>query len=219
MSNGITCVCLSDTHSRHEGLVVPDGDILLHSGDYSMMGYDHEVRAFLIWYERQPHAFKILTNGNHEVEVEANYPLFRAMLKEYAPSVIYLNDSGANVMGLKLWGSAVTPRFGYGWAWNCDRGADIARHWDMIPTDTDVLITHGPPHGINDRLERGEHVGCEDLRRTIDERLDDLKLSVAGHLHSAYGRDQIGGKTFVNASVVNERYELTNAPVVVEIEA
>jgi len=212
-----TCVCLSDTHSKHSGLIVPDGDILLHSGDFSMMGYDHEVRAFLIWYERQPHAFKVLTCGNHEVGVEANHPLFRAMLKEYAPSVIYLNDSGAEVMGLNVWASAVTPKFGYGWSWNRDRGPDIMRHWDMIPSDTQVLVTHGPPHGIVDRLERGEHVGCERLRYTIDERLDDLLLSTHGHLHSAYGVERIGPKTFVNASVVNERYELTNAPIVVEI--
>ncbi len=219
MNSNITYVCMGDSHGKHEGIVVPDGDILLHSGDYSMMGYEHEVRSFLIWYESQPHAAKVLTNGNHEVAVEANHALFLAMLKEYAPSVIYLNDSGAKIMGLNVWGSPVTPRFGYGWSWNRDRGPDIRRHWNMIPSDTNVLVTHGPPHGLVDRLERGEHVGCEELRDTIDNRLDDLILSTHGHLHSAYGIDHIGQKTFVNAALVNERYQLTNAPIVVEIEA
>lgn len=219
MSNGITCVCMGDSHSKHERLSVPDGDILLHSGDFSMMGYEHEVISFLKWYERQPHAAKVLVCGNHECGVEANHSLFLVNLKEYAPSVIHLNDSGAEVFGLKIWGSPVSPSFGHGWSWNRDRGPDIRRHWDMIPSDTQVLVTHSPPHGIVDRLERGEHVGCEELRDTIDSRLDDLRLSAHGHLHSAYGRDQIGQKTFVNAAVVNERYELTNAPIVVEISA
>jgi len=212
-----TIVCISDTHNLHNFLSVPEGNILLHAGDFSLRGRESETISFLKWYEAQPHEHKIFTCGNHECGCEANHSLFLQLIKEHAPSCHYLNDSGMEIMGLKIWGSPVTPRFGYGWSWNRDRGADIQRHWNMIPEDTNVLITHGPPHGIVDKLEYGEHAGCENLRKTIDEKLDNLLLTCHGHLHSAYGRETIGPKTFVNAAVVNEDYVLTNLPIVVEL--
>ncbi len=210
-------VCISDTHGHHGQLTLPPGDILCHAGDFSMMGRISEVVSFLKWFEAQSFAHRVFVPGNHDLMTDRDPGLFASLLREHAPTSIYLADSGAEVMGLKIWGSGVTRTFGHDWSWNRDAGAPIMRHWDMIPTDTQVLIIHGPPAGIVDRLEYGEHVGCEDLRRVVDERLDDLLLSTHGHLHSAYGRDQIGGKTFVNAALVDERYELTKTPIVVEI--
>ena len=48
--------------------------------------------------------------------------------------------------GVKVYGSPWQPWFG-GWAFNLERGPDIAAKWALIPDDTDVLLTHGPPAG------------------------------------------------------------------------
>ncbi len=208
--------CISDCHGTYPNLVLPSADILINAGDYSRLSNRAETIAYLRWFEAQPHAHKAMVLGNHQLWEEANHGIFLALLKEHAPSVIYLNDQSAEIAGLKCHGSNVQPEF-YAWAFNRQRGADIDRHWCMIPSDTQVLITHGPPAGILDQTMSGAHVGCNDLRRHIDERLDDLRLSVFGHIHCGYGRETIGYKTFVNAAVVNERYELTNPPIVVEI--
>ena len=38
------------------------------------------------------------------------------------------------------------PEF-FGWGFNLTRGGPLLEKWNMIPDDTDVLITHGPPIG------------------------------------------------------------------------
>ncbi len=210
--------CISDCHGTYPKLALPDADILINAGDYSAHSNISETIAYLKWFEAQPHTHKVMVLGNHQLWEEANHYTFLLLMKEHAPSCIYLNDQSAEIAGLRCHGSNVQPEFG-GWAFNCERGPDIDRHWRMIPSDTQVLITHGPPAGILDQTMSGQHVGCEDLRRHIDERLDDLRLSVFGHIHPGFGIDRMGSKTFVNAALVNERYELTNAPIVVEIEA
>ena len=40
----------------------------------------------------------------------------------------------------------------------------IRKHWDLIPDDTDVLITHEPPFGTLDKTHiLGKHMGCQYL--------------------------------------------------------
>ena len=52
------------------------------------------------------------------------------------------------------------------------RGAEIAEKWKLIPDDTDILITHGPPNGILDEVPRKffvENTGCEELIKKVEE--------------------------------------------------
>jgi Icc-related predicted phosphoesterase len=136
------------------------------------------------------------------------------MLAEY-PNITYLNDSGVEIDGVKFWGSPVQPWF-YNWAFN-RKGTDICKHWDMIPNDTHVLLTHGPVKGYLDMTQRGEPVGCPYLLEKITQ-MSNLKLHVCGHIHEAYGRmDFPDGGIFVNASVLNLRYEMAHYPLQVEI--
>ena len=100
------------------------------------------------------------------------------------------------------------------WAFNRQRGAEIRKHWDLIPTDTDILLVHGPPAGILDRTVHGQRVGCEDLLQTLE--LVQPKLCVFGHIHEDYGMVRKGDSWFVNASVLNVAYQQVNAPVTVE---
>ena len=125
-----------------------------------------------------------------------------------------MNDSGITIEGLKIWGSPIQPTF-YDWAFNRKRGAEINKHWKLIPPDTDILITHGPPFQILDKTTSECHVGCDMLLNKINQIKP--KLHVFGHIHEGYGMIQKNETIFVNASSVNIRYQLVNAPIVLEI--
>ena len=97
----------------------------------------------------------------------------------------------------------------------------LSNHWDKIPDDIDILITHGPPHGILDKTYRNENVGSKSLRRIMGRVTP--KLWVFGHIHEAYGEYKdttLSGKDyhFVNCSYVNEHYKPVNKPVRIEYE-
>jgi len=214
-------VAISDTHGNHLDLgALPAGDILIHAGDCTDDIGQASLRNFLKWMEIQPFAHKIFIAGNHDGAFEKWPDLARSMVKEVAPSCTYLQDSGCEFMGLKLWGSPVTPEF-FDWHFNRKRGSDIKRHWDMIPEGTDVLITHGPPKGYGDWTDfRKEHAGDDDLLDAI-KRIKP-KLAFNGHFHHKQVINNIlheDGKITIciNATSVNERYKVVNRPVVINV--
>ncbi len=212
-------VCLSDTHNCNEQIAVPDGDILIHSGDATVRGTEYEIEEFLSWFSGLPHRHKIFVAGNHDWLYETNNRLARLRTANF--NIKYLQDSSVRIDGLKIYGSPFQPRF-FDWAFNLNRGAELAEKWKSIPSDVDVLITHGPPNGILDevpRKDRTENAGCEELRRRVEEisKFGKLKLHVFGHIHCGYGQTENFGVRFVNASVCDEDYEPTQPPIVVEI--
>jgi Icc-related predicted phosphoesterase len=205
-------VAISDTHNKHHLLHLPEGDLLLHAGDVSGRGTEAEVQFFLDWFAEQDFEHKVFIAGNHDYFFE-RFP--ESFVRHVIPdNIIYLNDSGVEINGVKIWGSPVQPWF-FDWAFNRRRGPDIEKHWKLIPDDTDVLITHGPAYGILDRTIRGELVGCADLLDKIIKVKP--KYHIAGHIHEAYGMEQHGGTTFINASVLDVKYKLANKPTVFEI--
>jgi Icc-related predicted phosphoesterase len=205
-------VCISDTHNLHADLKLPPGDVLVHTGDLTSRGRAREVAAFLDWFAAQPHPHKLFIAGNHDFLFERSVSEARALV---SPGVIYLEDEGVTVNGLRFWGSPVTPPF-QGWAFNRTT-AEIRSHWARIPDDVDVLLTHGPARGVRDALRpNAEHVGCPELRRELDTRLHP-RLHVFGHIHEGYGVQQGGERISVNASVLDHRYRLLNDPVVVTL--
>ena len=50
-----------------EKLIVPDGDVLLHGGDFTKRGTRKEVQHFNKFLGSLPHKHKIVIAGNHEV--------------------------------------------------------------------------------------------------------------------------------------------------------
>lgn len=212
-------VCISDTHNRNAEIEVPDGDILIHSGDATIRGTQYEVEEFLAWFSRLPHRHKIFVAGNHDWLYEKENRFARLLTANF--KIKYLQDSFVEIEGLKIYGSPWQPRF-YEWAFNLNRGAEMAEKWRMIPDDADILITHGPPHGILDEVPKKygvENTGCEELRKKIEEIsvLEKLKLHVFGHIHCGYGELSKFGVKFVNASACDESYEPAQPPIVVEI--
>jgi Icc-related predicted phosphoesterase len=205
-------VTIADTHCQHRSLKLPGGDVLIHAGDLSMKGSRDEVEVFLNWFAEQDFQHKIFIAGNHDFFFERAED---AIIQLVLPAgIIYLNDNFTIINGLKIWGSPITPWF-YDWAFNRERGEEIQQHWDLIPADSDIIVTHGPVFNRLDQTRKGDHVGCEDLLRKVQEVKP--KVHVCGHIHEAYGRIDKDGTTFINASVVNSLYELTNSAVEFEL--
>jgi Icc-related predicted phosphoesterase len=94
---------------------------------------------------------------------------------------------------------------------NRARGMEIKRHWDLIPIDTDVLITHGPPMGIRDLCANGERVGCEDLLQAIISIKP--RIHAFGHIHEGQGTTRVDKTIFVNACCLDERYNPAHDPI------
>jgi len=212
-------VCLSDTHNCNAEINVPDGDVLIHAGDATIRGTYPEVEDFLDWFAALPHRYKIFVAGNHDWLYEKENRSARLLTAHH--KVIYLQDSAVEIEGLKVYGSPWQPRF-FDWAFNLNRGAEMAEKWRLIPDDIDVLITHGPPFGILDEVPqkyRIENTGCEELRKRVENLagIGHLKLHVFGHIHCGYGVFEKFGVQFVNASNCDEAYAPTQLPVVIEI--
>jgi Icc-related predicted phosphoesterase len=203
-------ICISDTHGFYEQVVVPPGDILIHSGDFGQRGHLSELPRFHDWMASQPHAYKIFVAGNHDWCFEQEPKKSRALMK----NVIYLQDSSVEILGLQIYGSPWQPRF-FDWAFNLDRGQPLRKIWNKIPPTTDILVTHGPPFGIGDRTARGLSVGCEDLL----SRLSEVKprLHCFGHIHEGRGMSTVGETIYVNASICDERYTPRHEAITVEV--
>lgn len=145
-------VVISDTHGLHniiEGL--PDGDVLVHAGDFMNAGYDpEEIRSFNRWLGEQSFEHRVVCAGNHDRYFEISPQRARSILT----NAIYLENTDVKIAKVSFWGSPYTPEF-LNWAFMYPRGSAAKRYWDLIPYDLDVLITHGPPFGILDQISPG----------------------------------------------------------------
>jgi Icc-related predicted phosphoesterase len=82
----------------------------------------------------------------------------------------------------------------------------------MITVGTDILITHGPPFGKLDYVKYpNQNVGCEELMKRVE--VIKPKIHVFGHIHEGYGYVFDGNTHYINAAVLNGRYEFRNKPV------
>jgi len=236
---------ISDTHNKHNQLngKLPGGDILIHSGDVTSIGRKSEVERFIKWFNGiDNYTHKIFIAGNHDLtfdreilyrdkaayfdgaswtdEVASGKPdwLQNLLDMELNPNVFYLENNFIEIDQVKIWGSPISPSFGYGWAFNKDRGSEINEVWNGIPNDTDIVITHSPIYGYCDRASNtNQNVGCADLYH----RLHEVKphLHFAGHIHEAYGwgtipyKDEWGDIYTFNGCSCNLRYEVFNEPI------
>ena len=196
-------VIISDTHMGHRDIMLPPGDVLIHCGDATFQGEEAEVFEFNEWLGAQDFKHKIFVPGNHDWLFQKNEERARALL----PNAHVLIDEELVIDGVKFYGSPWQPAF-MGWAFNLFSGEALREKWDLIPEDVDVLITHGPPYGI---LDDGK--GCLQLTNRI-LWLENLKLHCFGHIHGGYGVKRTSKKTFINASSMNEDYDLANSPQV-----
>ena len=218
-------VAISDTHSKHGqiGTKWPmieknemNANIIVHSGDISTRGYNHEILNFLTWFHALPYDHKIFVAGNHDFGLEQDYDYWIAEIIENFPSITYLQDSGRTINGIKFWGSPQTPYF-HNWAFNRQRGEEIKQYWNLIPDDVDYLITHGPAKGVGDWfVYTNEEVGCDDLQTAI-HRVKPI-VHQYGHIHCSYGTAKMFDTYSINACTCDESYSITQKPIVFDID-
>lgn len=198
---GIKIVCISDTHGAHRNLNMPtEGiNILLHGGDFTKFSDESHLHDFNEWLGELNYEYKIIVNGNHEHNAK-----WHKRTKEILTNATFLNEELLEIDGLKIWGS--------NFYWPCPSGNP---YYAEIPTDTDIVIAHGPAKGFVDN-----NGGCPSLT----ENLARIKprLFVCGHIHGAHGDEAHtwpkGRVTkFVNAANCKNGYQIGWEPVVVTI--
>lgn len=211
---------ISDTHTKHRGVKLTSGDILIHSGDISSMGYAHEIRDFCEWFNDQyQYDYKIFIAGNHDWGFQKKPIEIRDIVAEYK-NIIYLEDNYIDIGDfpddqVRIYGSPWQPTF-FNWAFNLPRnGQELKEKWNNIPTDIDILITHGPAYGHLDRIiNKNDNIGCELLRKRIE--LVKPKIHVCGHIHTGRGYKTDGNTNYFNASILDERYIISFDPINIE---
>lgn len=192
---------LSDTHNCHHRLRdLPEADVVVHSGDFCMVGSEQEAIDFLNWFCDLPYKHKIFICGNHDD------CLYGANIDGLDNNVHYLCNSGIEIDGVKFYG---IPMF----MGDCitDRQS---RNYANVPTDTDILITHSPAFGILD-FDYGINYGSEDLLTAVSEV--NPRIHLFGHIHKQHGITIIGTTTFSNGAIMNENYSILNHPNVIEL--
>lgn len=203
-------VCISDTHGMHRNLIVPDGDILIHAGDFTRYGNLSEAKDFNVWIGELPHKIKIVILGNHESN--ANWSNSASEIISNAEflrntSLILERDEETGLPPIHIYGTD------FYWPSTCRNHA-----YDLIPPDTNILLSHGPPSCHVD----GNN-GCKFLRSTIDEKLPKCNLLVCGHIHFAHGlsvEKKVGmdqssfDTTYINASCAGHHRELKYPPII-----
>lgn len=187
----INLLHLSDTHNLHRQLTnLPDADIVVHSGDFTMAGTENEVMDFVNWFCNLPYRCKIFIAGNHDA------CLYGADISGLDKNCYYLCNSSINIAGINFYG---IPMFVEDSIIGNDR-----LHIQSIPQKTDVLITHQPPLGILDF--GGIHHGSAGLLQKVKQI--GPKLHLFGHIHSARGIERSDNITFSNAALINDDYQL-----------
>lgn len=190
---------ISDMHGYRPNL--PGGGLLLIAGDCTNKNSDHSWGSFFVWLKQQEYDKKILVAGNHD-----RYLYERGL--EEDEDIVYLQNSGYEYRGLKIWGSpwgVFSNKIKLEFSFFTETENSLEQYFSKIPEDTDILITHTPPFNILSETDEGEDIGSHALYNRVQE----IKpaLHVFGHNHNNGGLHvSIDGTTFVNASIMDEQY-------------
>jgi Icc-related predicted phosphoesterase len=184
-------------------------DLLLIAGDVCPDNEKAQQRYWLRilfhdWLRKLPAKEIVWIAGNHDFVCET--PGFYRTADKLPGH--YLRDEAIT---LEIDGESVRI-YGMPWVPNLPSWAFYADSMAMqsaamrIPDDIDIALLHGPPAGILDQAVRGVHVGA----MHVGSRLSVVapKLCVFGHIHEAFGTEQIGTTTFCNAAYVDENYKV-----------
>lgn len=193
---------ISDTHGFHRRLQdLPDADVLVHSGDFTMNGSEAEAIDFMDWFCDLSYRHKVFICGNHDV------CLYEANIQGLDGNVHYLCNSEVEIDGIKFYG---VPMF----IKDCATGRQ-SRNYAKIPNDVDVLVTHTPPYGILD-FDDNINYGAEELLGRISEVSP--KLHLFGHIHRQSGVTNMNGTIFSNGAIINKDYTTFRKPNYIELD-
>lgn len=192
---------LSDTHSCHHRLRdLPEADMVVHSGDFCMVGSEQEAIDFLNWFCDLPYRHKIFISGNHDE------CLYGANIDGLDDNVHYLCNSGIEIDRLKFYG---VPMF----MGDCVTDRQNL-NYDKIPIDTDVLITHSPAYGILD-FDDDINFGSEELLQAVTNVNPYVHLF--GHIHKQHGITTVGPTIFSNGAIINDDFSMSSCSNIIEL--
>lgn len=207
---------ISDTHGvdlrKTIPRVIPEGSLLVHSGDFCNSGTYEEAFSFFYQLAKIQDKFSavIVVPGNHDIILEEQPDIFSIIKQQLAlkDHVHCLINEDVTIDGYKFFGAPTVPRIGH-WAFMKDRSSEaMLRYWSCIPKDIDFLISHGPPYGILDVVGI-RRVGCE-VHRHFLSKMTNLKANLFGHVHESYGMVKEDGVMFSNGSTMNWNYDENN---------
>lgn len=225
-------VFTSDCHGKLEKITLPKGDILVLAGDilpnFSRDPYWDRIKQERALSELDHYlgtlGFKhiIFVAGNHDWIMDQP-----AEWNKLLKNITYLQDQELVIDGIKFYGSPWQPEF-CNWAFNLPRkGLKLKQVWDAIPSDVDILVTHGPAWGHLDRIvpwpkngiRVSDNLGCELLFDRLKDGAIKPKIHAFGHIHGSYGIKQLEHTLFLNSALCNENYDPVNPPHVVDYDA
>lgn len=208
---------MSDTH-RYFPEIKEEGDILIHSGDYSLISkfYKSDLKSLMEEFiPFRNYLFKLKSQFKHIIYVPGNHDwLFESFpnIHEeiFENKVICLNNKYQEIENIKFFGCPYTPEF-CGWAFMMEE-PELADMYKSLPEKVDIFIGHGPVYGILDQAYPGtSHLGSKALLTAISKLRP--KYFICGHIHGGYGISKSGPTTFINASICNEDYKPLNPPI------
>jgi len=214
--------CIADLHGHYP--ILEGGDLLIVAGDLTASDTESQYLEFLLWLSHQNYKKKIFIAGNHDRELQKRYVKLNVK-----SDCIYLCDSGTEFDGLKIWGSPWSPYF-KGVNPHCTAfmlpDEHLHNKWQLIPEDTDILITHCPAFGTLDYRELSDgtryHMGSKSLEAWL-KWVGRPQVHAFGHIHSAYGIAEEYAThddkmmISINCSHVNDKYTPVNKPISIEI--
>lgn len=193
---------ISDTHGLHKSITkMPEADIIIHSGDFTMNGSEQEAIEFMNWFCDLPYRHKIFISGNHDD------CLYGANIDGLGENVHYLCNSGTEIEGVRFYG---VPMFMEDCLTNHQ-----SHNYSQIPDNIDVLITHTPPYGILD-CDDSIHYGSNELLSKLSA-LHQLKAHLFGHIHAQHGIRTINSTIFSNGSMATPDYYSLYSPELISI--
>ena len=139
----IRIVLISDTHNRHRTMQMPEGDILIHAGDFTNNGKEKEIKEFDTWLASLDYQHKILVPGNHDTGTEEKALLRDASQREKqgerlevteVTSATVLRGEMVEVMGLKIFGlpDTLDPYNLLWWAYKADTEEEMKERPEFI---------------------------------------------------------------------------------------
>lgn len=207
-------VSVSDTHERHGVMrgAIPEGDIFVHTGDIlmsnSLMSSSHSgilLRDFNEWLAHVPCRHRVVIAGNHDHAIES---LGKESVKGILTNAMYIQNEMVVLENLRIWGSPLSNGTSHNRAFqSADFERETLESASQIVQAPHVILTHGPCRHILKKISAQE--------RGVNTPL----LHFWGHLHGFYGTSKYkDGTISVNSCIMDGRYDLANAPIVIDID-
>ncbi len=189
---------------------IPPCDLLLIAGDICPL-LSHDVAYQAEWLSTTFHKWLCRVPARKVVSIAGNHDWAFQNAPESVPELpwTYLQDSGCEFEGLRIYGTPWTPEFNE-WAFNATE-SELKSLFRRIPSGLDILLSHGPPYGFLDANAIGLQCGSIALRNAVVEKSP--KAVVCGHIHEGFGCRQLGPTTIWNVSLLDGAYRAGRFPV------